>query len=98
MQLHQKGGAWIAKFRMTPRTAWNSVSEMGRPSPSARGVVVKKFHQGYKYYLRDGSERDRNNETHLTIALDASGVVGINLEVTPGNDEPRCLALDGVLG
>ncbi len=91
----QKGGDSIRKFRTTPLVAFHKVSEMGRPSPSARVRVAKKDHQGYRIENHvDGTQvTSRSLATYLSVPLDASSVVRINNEVGTGDDEPRCLAL-----
>lgn len=99
----QKGGDSMRKLRMTPLVAFQTVKEIGRPSPSwrVRGGVANADHQGYNdcIMIMAGHEQEYNRirtdktKTHLTISLDASSIMGIDFKVRAGDYKPAGLAL-----
>ena len=66
---------------------------MGRPSPSSRVWVVKYSHQGWEAVSNQILPVSTLN-TYLSVALNSACVVGVDLKVRSGDNEPRGLTLE----
>lgn len=90
----QNGGDTMRKSCTTPRVTWESVSDIGRPSPSSRGTVWKYSHQGWSSSAvsanADGVAR---MSAHLPVPVYAARAVRVDGEVVACDDEPGGLVL-----